>query len=175
MRAQLFAISITLFATILHGALAAEPPTHGSKSWTSYENDEFGFSLKHPPGSRIIKPRRDTGREIRIVLGRYEVSTGEGGLKPGEYWLEIFIFDRKPGRTLWLPCDKLILKPIIEQRNGVRIFRGRPAHAIPDDVGGDMSMLCANGRTYDIHIQGAEIESGTPTVNAVLDTFKLTR
>jgi hypothetical protein len=158
----------------------SEPTTGAAKSkkdlapgakWQSYVSKKYGFRFLYPPGSRV-KKEDDTNYQYIRVQNYWPGD--KYGLKPWEFYLEVFIFDPALGHRIWKPCEKAIKSPRRTRQGNIVVYTGRD-----DDPGGDpggfREVLCARLKGFDIWVQGTEGTRDTAQVKAMLKSFKFAK
>ncbi len=139
--------------------------------WQSYVSKKYGFRFLYPPGSGVKKEDDTNYKYIRVQ--NYECGD-EKGPKPNEFYLEVFIFDPALGHREWEPCEKAIKNPKRTRQGNVVIYTGSEDDP-PGDPGGFREVLCAQLRGVHISVQGTEGTQETPTVKAILKSFKFAK
>ena len=161
----------TVIATVATFLLAATPHDRGKNGlavlresaipdsrWKLISIDAYRISLRVPSVSYIDQHRISGGYEY-IRIQNYRFIDGSG-LKPGMYWLEIFLFDHEAKRKIWDPCVKMVIQQTTSSIDGINIHRGYPRNISPD-AGGYMRSLCAETVKFDIFIHGADGKRNT--------------
>jgi hypothetical protein len=145
-------------------------PAPGAK-WQSYVSKKYGFRFLYPPGS-TVEERDDTNYKY-VRVQNYECSD-EKGLKPTEFYLEVFIFDPSLGHQEWEPCEKAIKNPKRSRQGNVVIYTGSEDDP-PGDPGGFREVLCAQLLGLQILVDGTEGTQETPIVKAILKSFEFAK
>lgn len=147
--------------------------------WHSYISKKYGFRFLYPPGGDVQK--RDDINYKYIRVQNYDLRALQQGslnyeaaLKPNEFYLEIFIIDPALGHGRWDPCQKAIENPKRTRQGDIVVYSGRDED-LEGDPGGWRHVLCAELGKFDIWVQGTEGTRETPTVKAILNSFRFAK
>ena len=138
MRDRIFRSRVSNFATALaclaYLAVAASVPVHAKQpqttinpvapgKWQTYANERYAFTLSYPPDGRVETLRDGRHQHLRI-LNYARTSENLLPLNPGEYDVEVFIYDHRLGHTLQIGCGKLLWEPRSVKLGKVKGVRG---------------------------------------------------
>lgn len=132
--------------------------------WETHEDRKYGFSFKYPPKSSM--ERRDDLHYQLIRLQNYSKDDESLGFLPGEYYLEIFIFDYYMGHASWQPCQQALLNPQKVHLGEVVGYKGYSLES-----NGTRLVLCVERPDTAFFIQGAEYDKKAPLLDSILNSF----
>ena len=127
-----------------------------------YVNDAHGFSLTASSGATVWE------REEYIRLQNYEPGDDEGGLAPGEYYVEIHVAT-EPSEE----CADGVLEGKEVTIDGATGYRGMGPTG--GDAGGTRFALCVESDDRQFFVIVTEDDEEGAIANAVLDSFRLER
>src|SRR5262245_17115548 len=143
---------------------AAAPAAVGK--WKIYRDDRYAFRLSYQPDSPV-QPGRDRGYQY-LRVPNYEPEPGsQGSMQPGEYHLEMLIFDHRLGHRMPSPCRDLVHEPRQVRAGKVNALRGLAERA--EDAGGTSFALCLQAGKVDVLVMATEQDPLGPIANRLLD------
>lgn len=142
--------------------------------WLTYSNKEYGFELQYPSNT-TIEPRQDTGHQY-IRFQNYGFENSPRRPASEEYFLEIFIVDKKLGHAPWKPpCEQSLINPQKVDTGTSTSYRGLESlEGLEGDVFGTRLVLCIKRPDVQLYIRGVQMDARAPTANRILDSFRFT-
>lgn len=147
----------------------SEVTPYNTTDWKTYKNTMYGFEFQYPSTS-TIEP--DSNNEY-IRLQNYNATDDQQGLNPGEYYLEIFISDRKLGNTSSESCETLIINPVEINLGNTTGTKGLGQSG--GDAGGKRFALCTKQNEVQFYLQGTQNDEQGALVHTIFDSFKFTK
>ncbi|OJJ14906.1 hypothetical protein BKI52_40845 [marine bacterium AO1-C] len=133
---------------------------HKSKTWKTYHNKDYHFSLLIPPNSSFYSTSHGY-----IRFQNYSNRIYIPGLKKGQYYLEISF-----ERNSTISCKEDIENPKAVQFSGLKGYIGIPK--IMMDAGGYRKMLCLKSPQGQLTISVTEGDKKMPIINKILGSFR---
>ena len=134
--------------------------------WKIYRDDRYAFRLSYPPDSQV-QTGRDRGYQY-LRVHNYESDAGSQiAMQPGEYHLEMLIFDHRLGHRMPSPCRDLVREPRQVRAGKVNALRGLAEHA--EDAGATSFALCLQAGKVDVLVMATEQDPLGPIANRLLD------
>jgi hypothetical protein len=146
---------------------AAPTPTTGK--WKVYRDERYAFRLSYPPDSQM-KTGRDRGYQYMRVHNYEAEPGGQTGMQPGEYHLEVLIFDHRLGHRMKSPCRELVRDAHQVRAGKVNALRGLAEQ--PDDAGATSFALCLQAGKVDVLVMATEQDPLGPVANRILDGIR---
>src|SRR5215813_1459120 len=113
-------LGLTAMSAVAQQEAAAGPAVG---KWKIYRDDRYAFHLSYPPDSQV-QTGRDRGYQY-LRVHNYEPEPGsQGSMQPGEYHLEMLIFDHRLGHRMPSPCRDLVREPRQVRAGRVNALRG---------------------------------------------------
>lgn len=134
--------------------------------WQTYRNDRYMFRLSYPPDGQI-QTRRD--RQFQYVRIRNYETDPQGALQPGEYYLQVFIFDHRVGHKMKSSCRELVSGAQPVKAGKVNALRGSVDEA---DIGVTPYALCLQGVKVDVLVTANEEDQLGGLANRILDSVR---
>jgi len=150
----------------------AEPqpaPKSATGKWQTYKNERYAFKLSYPPDSQM-HTRRDRSFQYVRIQNYPDGEERAAGLQPGEYFLEVFIFDHRAGHRIWSPCREWLREPRAVKAGKVNALRGVPQST--DDAGGNAFALCLQGVKVDVVVKATEADPQGALASRILDSVR---
>jgi hypothetical protein len=150
-------------------ALQEPPAAPAAIKWKLYRDERYAFRLSYPADSQVQKGR-DRGYQYMRVHN-YEPEPGNpGSLQPGEYHLEVLIFDHRLGHRMKSPCRELVRDAHQVRAGRVNALRGLAEQA--DEAGGTSFALCLQAGKVDVLVMATEQDPLGPLANRILDGIR---
>jgi hypothetical protein len=152
-------------------ATAQQQPAANASSgkWQTYRNERYAFRLSYPPDSQLHTHRSREYQYVRIR--NYESPAGDQDVRqPGEYSLEIFVFDHRLGHKLASPCRELLRDTRAVKAGRVNAVRGLAQSA--DETSGIPFALCLQGMKVDVLVKATEEDQLGALANRILDSVR---
>ena len=130
--------------------------------WQTYRNDRYMFRLSYPPDGQI-QTRRD--HQFQYVRIQNHETDPQGALQPGEYYLQVFIFDHRVGHKMKTSCRELVSVPIRSRPAKSMRLRGSVDQA---DLVTTPYALCLQGVKVDVLVTANEEDQvgGSPIASS---------
>ena len=151
-------------AVLLLGCSGGGEEISSFSEWQTYANQEHGFSVRYPAGTRLIEER---GTYIR--LQNYEADDIPS-LEPGQFYLEVHV-PQTPEREGFDSCKESVVEAREVKVGGFTAYRGYGEGG--GDPGGERFMLCIDGGEKYFSVIATENHEEGPIANAILDSFTL--
>ena len=123
------------------------------------------FRLSYPPDGQI-QTRRDP--QFQYVRIQNHETDPQGALQPGEYYLQVFIFDHRVGHKMKASCRELVADAHPVKAGKVNALRGSVDQA---DLGSTPYALCLQGVKVDVLVTANE-EDQLGLANRILDSVR---
>lgn len=137
--------------------------------WKIYRNERYAFRLSYPADSQV-QTGRDHGYQYMRVHN-YEAEPGnQSALQPGEYHLEVLIFDHRLGHRMKSPCRELVREAHQVRAGKVNALRGLAEQA--DEAGGTSFALCLQAGKVDVLVMATEQDPLGLLANRILDGIR---
>ncbi len=134
--------------------------------WKIYRNERYAFRLSYPADSQV-QTGRDRGYQY-LRMHNYEPEPGsQGTLQPGEYHLEVLIFDHRLGHKMRSSCRELVRDAHQVRAGKVNALRGLAEQT--DDAAGTSFALCLQAGKVDVLVMVTEQDPLGPLANRLLD------
>ena len=134
--------------------------------WKIYRDDRYAFRLSYPPDSQV-QTGRDRGYQY-LRMHNYEPEPGgQGSMQPGEYHLEMLIFDHRLGHRMPSPCRDLVREARQVRAGKVNALRGLAERG--EDPGATSFALCLQAGKVDVLVMATEQDPLGPIANRLLD------
>jgi len=157
-------LGLTSLRAVAQQEAAATTPAVGK--WKIYRDDRYAFRLSYPPDSQV-QTGRDRGYQY-LRVHNYEPEPGsQASMQPGEYHLEMLIFDHRLGHRMPSPCRDLVREPRQVRAGKVNALRGLAEHA--EDAGATSFALCLQAGKVDVLVMATEQDPVGPIANRLLD------
>jgi hypothetical protein len=141
----------------------------GPVKWKTYRDERYAFRLSYPADSQV-QTGRDHGYQY-MRLHNYEAEPGnQNGLQPGEYHLEVLIFDHRLGHRMKSPCRELVRDAHQVRAGKVNALRGLAEQA--DEAGATSFALCLQAGKVDVLVMATEQDPLGPLANRILDGIR---
>ena len=148
-------------------AAAASAATTGK--WKVYHDDRYAFRLSYPPDSQM-QTGRDHGYQYMRVHN-YDAEPGaQNVMQPGEYHLEVLIFDHRLGHRMKSPCRELVRDAHQVRAGKVNALRGLAEQA--DEAGNTSFALCLQAGKVDVLVMATEQDPQGALANRILDGIR---
>jgi hypothetical protein len=134
--------------------------------WQTYRNDRYMFRLSYPPDGQI-QTRRD--RQFQYVRIQNHETDPQGALQPGEYYLQVFIFDHRVGHKMKASCRELVAGAHPVKAGKVNALRGSVDEA---DLVTTPYALCLQGVKVDVLVTANEEDQVGALANRILDSVR---
>jgi len=135
--------------------------------WKIYRDDRYAFRLSYPPDSQV-QTGRDRGYQyLRVHNYEPEPGSGQSALQPGEYHLEMLIFDHRLGHRMPSPCRDLVREPRQVRAGRVNALRGLAERG--EEAGATSFALCLQAGKVDVLVMATEQDPLGPIANRLLD------
>jgi hypothetical protein len=148
---------------------AAAAPTLSTGKWKVYRDERYAFRLSYPPDSQM-KTGRDRGYQYMRVRNYDAEAGGQNGMQPGEYHLEVLIFDHRVGHRMKSPCRELVRDAHQVRAGRVNALRGLAEQV--DDAGATSFALCLQAGKVDVLVMATEQDPLGPVANRILDGIR---
>jgi len=136
--------------------------------WKVYRDERYAFRLSYPADSQVQKGR-DRGYQYMRVHN-YESDPGQTAMQPGEYHLEVLIFDHRLGHRMHGSCRELVREAHQVRAGKVNALRGLAEQG--DDAAGTSFALCLQAGKVDVLVMATELEPLGPLANRLLDSVR---
>jgi hypothetical protein len=147
----------------------AAAPTPDTAKWKVYRDERYAFRLSYPPDSQV-QTGRDRGYQYMRVHN-YDPEPGvQSAMQPGEYHLEVLIFDHRLGHRMKSPCRELVRDAHQVRAGRVNALRGLAGQA--DDPGATSFALCLQAGKVDVLVMATEQDPLGPVANRLLDGIR---
>lgn len=119
--------TLALFVVLVCAAPAAASHRAGSRpdGWKIYRNERYAFCVSYPADSRV-QTHRDRHYQYSRIQNYDAAVQPQGELAPGEYYVEVFIFDHRLGHRMEGRCAELL-----REAHTVKWARSRAGAARP--------------------------------------------
>jgi hypothetical protein len=154
------------FAPMRVAAQQESVPTPAVVKWKTYRNDRYAFRLSYPPDSQV-QTGRDRGYQYMRVHNYEQEPGSQAAMQPGEYHLEVLIFDHRLGHKMKSPCRELVRDAHQVRAGKVNALRGLAEQA--DDAGATSFALCLQAGKVDVLVMATEQDPLGPVANRILD------
>jgi len=162
-------------AALLLVLLCAPPPAASHRAgsrpdgWKIYRNERYAFCVSYPADSRV-QTRRDSHYQYSRIQNYDPATQPPGELAPGEYYVEVFIFDHRLGHRMDGRCAELLHEAHAVKVGKVAGWRGTTDHA--EDGGGTPQAVCVESTKVDVLVKATESDPLGPLANRILDTVR---
>ncbi|HTS53498.1 MAG TPA: hypothetical protein VMH26_09520 [Burkholderiales bacterium] len=157
------------FAPVRVAAEQESVPTPAAGKWKTYRDDRYAFRLSYPPDSQV-QTGRDHGYQYLRVHNYEPEPGGQGTMQPGEYHLEVLIFDHRLGHRMKSPCRELVRDAHQVRAGKVNALRGLAEQ--PDDASATSFALCLQAGKVDVLVMATEQDPLGPLANRILDGIR---
>jgi hypothetical protein len=148
---------------------AAAAPIPSTGKWKVYRDERYAFRLSYPPDSQV-QTGRDHGYQYMRVHNYDPEPGGQSALQPGEYHLEVLIFDHRLGHRMKSPCRDLVRDAHQVRAGKVNALRGLAEQT--DDAGATSFALCLQAGKVDVLVMATEQDPLGPVANRILDGIR---
>ena len=157
--------ALAVLSGVVHAQQEPSAPAATGK-WQTYRNDRYMFRLSYPPDGQI-QTRRD--RQFQYVRIQNFEADPQGALQPGEYYLQVFIFDHRVGHKMKTSCRELVSDAHQVKAGKVNALRGSVDEA---DLVTSPYALCLQGVKVDVLVTANEEDQLGTLANRVLDSVR---
>jgi len=140
----------------------AAPPT---VRWKIYRDERYAFRLSYPADSQMERGR-DRGYQYMRVH-HYGPDPSQSPTQPGEYHLEVLIFDHRLGHRMRNSCRELVRDAHQVRAGKVNALRGLAEQS--DEATGTSFALCLQAGKVDVLVMATEQDPLGPLANRLLD------
>jgi hypothetical protein len=149
-------------------AVAQQEPTaaRAAVKWKIYRDERYAFRLSYPADSQV-RTGRDRGYQYLRMHNYEPESGGQSTMQPGEYHLEVLIFDHRLGHRMRNSCRELVREAHQVRAGKVNAVRGLAEQS--DDAGGTSFALCLQAGKVDVLVMATEQDPLGPLANRLLD------
>jgi hypothetical protein len=117
-----------------------------------------------------MQTRRDRSFQYVRMQNYPEGEERAAGLQPGEYVLEVFIFDHRAGHKIWSPCREWLREPRAVKAGKVNALRGAPQST--DAAPGNAIALCLQGVKVDVVVKATDADEQGALAARILDSVR---
>jgi hypothetical protein len=136
--------------------------------WKIYRDERYAFRLSYPADSQVQKGK-DRGYQYMRVQN-YEPDPGQTAMQPGEYHLEVLIFDHRLGHRMRGSCRELVREAHQVRAGKVNALRGLAEQN--EDAPGTSFALCLQAGKVDVLVMATERDPLGPLANRLLDAVR---
>jgi hypothetical protein len=141
----------------------AAPPA--AVKWKIYRDERYAFRLSYPADSQVQKGRDHGYQYMRVH--NYEADPSQSAMQPGEYHLEVLIFDHRLGHRMRSSCRELVRDAHQVRAGKVNALRGLAEQS--DDAAGTSFALCLQAGKVDVLVMATEQDPLGRLANRLLD------
>ena len=134
--------------------------------WKIYRDERYAFRLSYPADSQV-QTGRDRGYQYMRVHNYEPESGGQSVMQPGEYHLEVLIFDHRLGHRMRSSCRELVREAHQVRAGKVNALRGLAEQG--DDAAGTSFALCLQAGKVDVLVMATEQDPLGRLANRLLD------
>ena len=153
-------------ASMRAAAQQESAPTPAAGKWKTYRDDRYAFRLSYPPDSQV-QTGRDRGYQYMRVHNYEQEPGSQGAMQPGEYHLEVLIFDHRLGHRMRSPCRELVRDGHQVRAGKVNALRGLAEQA--DEGGATSFALCLQAGKVGVLVMATEQDPLGALANRILD------
>jgi hypothetical protein len=136
--------------------------------WKTYRDERYAFRLSYPADSQV-QTGRDHGYQYMRVHNYEPEPGGQNAMQPGEYHLEVLIFDHRLGHKMRSPCRELVRDAHQVRAGRVNALRGLAEQADDTGTGATSFALCLQAGKVDVLVMATEQDPLGPLANRILD------